>query len=99
MSADEPWLDAITLAISEIVTNAIEYGAGGPVEITIETDHGVQIAVAADSTGIPLPPTEPIPTTSVRGRGLHVVQALADQVSIDVRSGRVTVTCRFDLPV
>jgi anti-sigma regulatory factor (Ser/Thr protein kinase) len=99
LSNDEAWLDAIVLTVSEVVTNAIEYGSDGTVEISVDVDdHTVRIEVSADSTGIPLPPTGPVPTTSVRGRGLQVVHALADQVSIDIRGGRVTVVCRFDVP-
>lgn len=96
---DVDWLDAVVLAVSEVVTNAIEYGSGGPVDVAITGgDDRIVVEVAAESTGIPLPPTGPVPTTSVRGRGLHVVQALADHVSIDVRNGRVTVVCGFDAP-
>lgn len=99
VSTDETWLDAIVLAASEVVTNAIEYGSDGTVEVLVDLDdHTVQVEVSADSTGIPLPPTGPVPMTSVRGRGLQVVHALADQVSIDIRGGRVTVVCRFDVP-
>ena len=99
LAPDDEWLDAIVLAVSEIVTNAIEYGSGGPVEITARVDDRTFVVeVAADSSGIPLPPSDPVPTTSVRGRGLQVVHALADHVSVDVREGRVTVTCGFDSP-
>lgn len=99
VSADEAWLDSIVLAVSEVVTNAIEYGSDGIVEVVVDVDdHTVQVDVSAESTGIPLPPTGPVPTTSVRGRGLQVVHALADQVSIDIRGERVTVVCRFDVP-
>jgi len=99
LSTDEEWLDAIVLAVSEVVTNAIEYGSGGPVDITTRIGDGaVVVEVGAEASGIPLPPTGPVPATEVRGRGLQVVHALADHVAIDVRGGRVTVTCGFDTP-
>lgn len=99
LSTDDQWLDAIVLSVSEVVTNAIEYGSGGPVEIDIRVGNGaVVVEVAAESSGIPLPPAGPVPTTNVRGRGLQVVHALADHVSIEVRRGLVIVTCGFDAP-
>lgn len=99
LSTDDEWLDAVTLAVSEVATNAIEYGSGGAVDVTIHVErHAIDVEISADSTGIPLPPTGPVPSTRVRGRGLQVVHELADQVSIDVRGGRVTVSCRFDVP-
>jgi anti-sigma regulatory factor (Ser/Thr protein kinase) len=99
-SHDRNWLDAVVLAASEVLTNAIEYGSGGDVDVILSTEQGSFVMeVTGSSTGIPYRSSEPVPATSVRGRGLHVVHSIADQVFIEAMGDRVTVRCTFDPPV
>jgi anti-sigma regulatory factor (Ser/Thr protein kinase) len=98
-SSDRDWLDAVVLAASEVLTNALEYGSGGDVEVTLSSEAGSFVMeVTGSSTGIPYRSTEPVPATSVRGRGLQVVHSIADQVFIEAMGDRVTVRCTFDPP-
>jgi anti-sigma regulatory factor (Ser/Thr protein kinase) len=96
---DRTWLDAVVLAASEVLTNAIEYGSGGDIDVSTSTTHGSFVMeVTGGSTGIPYRSNEPVPATNVRGRGLQVVHSIADQVFIEAMGDRVTVRCTFDPP-
>ncbi|MCB0965284.1 MAG: ATP-binding protein [Ilumatobacter sp.] len=96
---DGEWLDGIVLVVSELATNAIEYGEGGPAVVDAAVvDDELVLVVAADSTGIPIPPDGPVPSENIRGRGLLMVQAIANQVSIETTGNRVIVTTRFSRP-
>jgi anti-sigma regulatory factor (Ser/Thr protein kinase) len=98
-SRDPAWLDAVVLAASEVLTNAIEYGSGGDVDVGMSAaDGSFVMEVTGSSTGIPYRSNEPVPATSVRGRGLQVVHSIADQVFIEAMGDRVTVRCTFDSP-
>lgn len=78
---DEEQLDRAVLCTSEIVTNAIEHGAP-PIELRIaETDGTVRIEVCDTS---PLLPRRTRPrATSIRGRGLLIVERSADRWGVD----------------
>jgi anti-sigma regulatory factor (Ser/Thr protein kinase) len=85
---DEERLDRAVLCTSEIVTNAIEHGAP-PIELRIaETDGTVRIEVLDNS---PLLPRRARPrSTSIRGRGLLIVERSADRWGVDeVADGKI----------
>ena len=71
-------VDALVLAVSELVTNAIVHGAGGiEVHLTAEGDT-LRLAVV-DSGGDPPARVEPTPSPGPRGGwGLRLVEQLAD---------------------
>lgn len=89
----------IRLAISELVTNAVVHGNGGPITVQIESSpHGVVCAVMSRFSGRPPPdpamwtaPTSGGPT----GRGMAIVRAVADVVVVDIDDSVVTVRCTF----
>ncbi|HUS43316.1 MAG TPA: ATP-binding protein [Ilumatobacteraceae bacterium] len=88
--------DAV-LAVSELVTNAVVHGAGGPISVRIETTTD-ELVVLVRSTGGPLP--DPATWTSPvgggpTGRGLSIVRSLADDVTADVDGTVVTLSCTF----
>ena len=58
-------IDDVTLAVSELVTNAVVHGSGGPITITIETTPGEVVCVVR-SVGGPLPD---LTTWTVPGAG------------------------------
>jgi anti-sigma regulatory factor (Ser/Thr protein kinase) len=91
-------LGDVALATSELVTNALEHGSGGPVEVTVSTsDDAVEISVISPSHVPPgRPSQQPAPASDVRGRGLRIVAAIADSVLIGGGDDRVSVTCRFE---
>jgi anti-sigma regulatory factor (Ser/Thr protein kinase) len=88
--------DDVALAVSELITNALEHGHG---EVTIL--HGpndaasYEVAVASMSLLTPRRSPQPVPPDQVTGRGLNIVAALADDLTTDTVDGVVTVTCRF----
>lgn len=72
----EPSRDSATLMVSELVTNAMLHGRP-PIVLTLERLRcGVQISVADDHPGGPV--LRPPSRKAVSGRGMLVVDALAD---------------------
>lgn len=69
------------LLISELVTNAVEHGDGTPIELTIGRHQGADgetgILCEVTDTAPTLPTARAAGPDSERGRGLHVVSALA----------------------
>jgi anti-sigma regulatory factor (Ser/Thr protein kinase) len=81
---DDDQLDRIVLCTSEIVTNAIEHGAP-PIDLRIEHAHGTVRVEVGDTS--PLLPRRARPrATSVRGRGLMIVERCADGWGVEVRA-------------
>lgn len=74
----------LLLASTEALANAIEHGSpqGGvvDVELTLTVDRVDLSIVDEGRPGVPVPvcPEEPPPPTSTRGRGLIIIQRLAD---------------------
>jgi len=96
-AVDEETIDDVTLAVSELVTNAIGHGSGGPVTVRIETAPD-EIVCVVRSTGGPLPDpaTWRSPGVSGRtGRGLAIVRAVADAVVAEVDGPVVVLECHF----
>jgi anti-sigma regulatory factor (Ser/Thr protein kinase) len=94
-SAGRPDLvDRATLAVSELVTNAVMYARGALcVEIAADS-NGIVVAVQDSST------TEPVLThasvTAVGGRGLALVAAVSDAWGWSPVTGGKRVWCRWD---
>lgn len=96
-AVDEETIDDVTLAVSELVTNAVRHGSGGSVAVRIETTPEEVVCVVR-STGGPLP--DPATWTSAgvngpTGRGLAIVRALADDVVAEVDGPFVELRCSF----
>jgi serine phosphatase RsbU (regulator of sigma subunit)/anti-sigma regulatory factor (Ser/Thr protein kinase) len=96
-------VDTAALLVSEVVTNALRHG-GGPEELIIEIDpDGVSIGVRDSS---PQPPRENaprgpgaarvVPTLSENGRGLLLVDILADSWGWRPESGGKLVWFRLE---
>ncbi|MFD4986467.1 ATP-binding protein [Streptomyces sp. NPDC058374] len=85
----------VTLVVSELVTNAIEYGEGSPVGLRVtRAAHELCVEV---TDGNPEPARSPSPSDlAENGRGLLIVAALAQQW--DVSNDGKTTWCRFHLP-
>ena len=88
--------DDVALVVSELVTNALEHGSGGEVEIVIRRfpDH-LEVSVSSPSNALPVPRPHPAPVHEACGRGLPIVAALSDSVVIRGEHDSVLVTCRF----
>ena len=96
-AVDEATVDDVTLAVSELVTNAVGHGSGGPVTVRIETAPDEVVCVVRSSGGTVTDPTTwRSPGVSGRtGRGLAIVRALADAVVAEVDGPVVVLRCSF----
>lgn len=67
------------LLVSELITNSVKYGDGGPVTLEVlssEPNH-LRVEVIDDGTGF-VPVARVRPRTDVGGWGLHLVETLSD---------------------
>jgi len=91
----------LELAVSELVTNAIEHGLDEPVTVIVAaTADTVVVSVRSVRTpsGIADPSTWASPLPAVRtGRGLAIVRSISDEVLVDADDAAVTVHCTFRL--
>ncbi|MFD5317926.1 ATP-binding protein [Streptomyces sp. NPDC127098] len=89
----EPWADDAALIVTELGTNALAHTTGGGFRLTLtRSPEGITIAVT-DSGGTTTRPHVQDPTTdNTGGRGLALVHAYADTVTIhgDHRGHTVT---------
>lgn len=85
----------LVLATSELVTNAIEHGGASEVVVTATTeDEHAWISVrSADDSGRirPIDRWQPAAPDRPSGRGLGIVHAVADDVSVVRRGGSVEI--------
>lgn len=84
------------LLASELVTNAIVYGAGDPILLLDIRQDGVHVEVHDSGPAVDLAPLNVGPT-SVRGRGLDIVDALASSWGIEPRPVGKSVWFDLDL--
>jgi anti-sigma regulatory factor (Ser/Thr protein kinase) len=84
-------IDSAEMLVSELVTNALLYGRG-PVDLTLAlTGRNLRIAVTDEGTSLPTPREADDDAQS--GRGLAIVEMLADSWEVVVRLTGKTVTC------
>ena len=81
--------DAVVLAVSELMTNAVEH-AGTSVELRAGTDGGCLRIEVADGSGDMPRGAEPRPD-AVGGRGLHLVGQLSDRWDVTTTATGKTV--------
>ena len=85
---DDRW--RAELIVTELVTNAVRHGPGGPVEIEIEAGgNGVRGEVADPGPGIRHYDLERRRPTEEGGRGLFLVDALSDSWGLSDDRSRV----------
>ena len=91
----------LELAVSELVTNALEHGREEPVTVIVVAATGalvVSVRSVRTPSGIADPSTWAGPLPTVRtGRGLAIVRSISDEVSVDADDATVTVHCTFNL--
>jgi anti-sigma regulatory factor (Ser/Thr protein kinase) len=94
-------IDDMALAITELVTNAVEASPSASAPILVHATHSGRelcIEVIDEGHGFSLAETTSRPgPSSIRGRGLPIVRALVDLVEVDRTDGRtrVVATCRL----
>ncbi|MEM1332084.1 MAG: ATP-binding protein [Actinomycetota bacterium] len=88
----------VELAVSELVTNALEHGTQDTVVVNFRSDpDALVISVVSRSDQRPTHHEGPIAAAQSTGRGLQIVRAVADDVEIGGVPDEVVVTCRFRL--
>lgn len=95
------FVDDLLLVVSELVTNAMEASAstGRPVEVTV-WHEGPQLLLCVGDEGPGPPDGDPSvdgPYNRERGRGLLIVAAVMDDVTIEREEGRTVATARMTL--
>ena len=73
----------VVLAASEAATNAIEHGVGPAVRVSCRPE-GSWLAIEVESQGAFEPPPDTDALDLTRGRGLQIILALVDEVTIRV---------------
>ena len=88
----------LQLIVSELFTNAIQYGVDHPVSITVEV--GPDVAGVTVDSASPAPDVGPIDSwevadeTEISGRGLGIVRSLADVVRVERNPDHFLVSAR-----
>jgi len=94
-TATDATIDAVTLCVSELVTNALDH-ATPPIELRMARDDGfLRIEVSDTSTAQPVP-RSPEPS-ALRGRGLQFVDQSALSWGVDPSPHGKTVWAEFGL--
>jgi anti-sigma regulatory factor (Ser/Thr protein kinase) len=78
------------LLVSELITNSVKYGNGGPVtlEVTSDDPDAMRVEVIDQGSGF-VPVARDKPKTEVGGWGLHMVEALSDRWGVHEGSTHV----------
>lgn len=99
LGCGHPALDKVTLSVSELATNAIKHtpsGRGGEIAISV-TVAGPMIRVEVTNAGATMSARLRARTdvTAEEGRGILIVETLADAWGVIQRAGRTTVWAEF----
>ena len=78
------------LLVSELITNSVKYGNGGPVtlEVTSEDPDSMRVEVIDQGVGF-VPVARDKPKTEVGGWGLHLVESLSESWGVHEGSTHV----------
>jgi len=94
-SATDATIDAVTLCVSELVTNALDH-ATPPIDLRMARDDGrLRIEVSDASTARPVPRS--YDPSALRGRGLQFVDQNASSWGVDPSPHGKTVWAEFGL--
>jgi anti-sigma regulatory factor (Ser/Thr protein kinase) len=96
-AVDDDVADRALLCASELVTNAVEH-AESPAGLRVVVDDE-QVRIEVEDSTERLPALRHPDETSIRGRGMLIVQRCSDRWGIDSRPGGKTVWCELALVV
>ena len=91
--ANDATVDAVTLCVSELVTNALDHSAP-PFELRMECGKGRVRVEVSDATTSP-PVQRPPDPSALRGRGLQFVDQSATRWGVEPFPGGKTVWAEF----
>lgn len=100
LQSSPSWLvDDAALAVSELVTNAVEHGVAGPIVVGVGRDDDgvvVQVTSVGPSPDVDAPVHwSAAPPHAGRGRGLGIVAGIASAVELDRAGDRLTTSVRL----
>jgi len=91
---DDDLAEDVVLAVDEAVTNAVEHaypGQVGVVRLALSRGEGGEVTVTVEDEGTWRPPSDP----GFRGRGLLLIDALADHAGVTATGAGTTVAMRW----
>ena len=94
---DHPRIDDVLLCTSEVVTNAVVH-AGTLSHITVDCDDDLVRVEVVDGSPQALPEARDPAPSSPSGRGMRLVDALADRWGVQVDRSQKSVWFEFDAP-
>ena len=100
VGVDRETTERASLIASELATNAIQVAPGVQYQLRARamTRTTASIAIRSRSAGAVPPPRaswRPVDDLAIRGRGLSIVEALSDEVTVETNDGDVVVTAWF----
>ncbi|MEV0963705.1 ATP-binding protein [Streptomyces sp. NPDC049910] len=93
----EDVLDAIELVTGELIANAVQHAALGPISVGLRQD-GDALVVEVEDAAKTMPRTNPLDPDAESGRGLQLVSALADRHGADLTETGKRCWAQFRLP-
>ncbi len=91
----------VRLLVSELVGNSVRHAEVEPsdeIDVTVEVAHErVRVSVVDHGRGFPAPSVVQDPGAGVSGRGLYLVDALADRWAVERGDGRTCVWFEIDI--
>ena len=94
VAADFPRIDDVLLALSELTANALNHG-GAPRRITAAVSREAIAIEITDAAPQLLPTVLPLGGIGVSGRGMAIVNAIADHWGVTTHNATKTVWCEF----
>ena len=95
LGVDESDAEDLLLTVSELCTNAVRFGSGSPGSLLVEAwaeGDAVILEVSDDGEGFEWQPVDDVPDPGAdEGRGLFLVNTLADTVDVERRDDRTVV--------
>jgi anti-sigma regulatory factor (Ser/Thr protein kinase) len=92
----EEVIDDASLLATELVSNAVRHGSG-QVTLQVEVDQGV-LQVRVHDDAVELPVVHDVDPTSLGGRGLFIVECVADEWGSDPADAGKSVWFRLKAP-
>ena len=87
-------IDDVMLAASELAANAVQHG-GGPVDLHVHAGADAVTIEIGDTNIERYPEVRRLPVFSVSGRGMSIVDSIAEHWGVTVRPSAKSVWCEF----